>query len=69
MTDDEFQKLGENILKWKNEYYTGKPSVSDQTYDYQEFLYCKEATARGIVKNKVGEQIDGKFYTFVGQIL
>ena len=68
MTDQEFEQLGKNILKWKEEYYKlGNPSVSDEHYDYQEYLYSQEATRRGITKNEVGEMDeDGKFYTYVG---
>jgi NAD-dependent DNA ligase len=69
MTDEQFEELGNNILKWKHEYYKlGKPTLSDEAYDYEEWKYCKEATARGIQKNKLGEMIDGKFYTVIGYI-
>lgn len=67
MTDKQFEQLGKDILRWKYEYYKlGTPSISDEAYDYQEWLYCKEATERGILKNELGEMIDGKFFTFVG---
>lgn len=69
MTDQEFEQRGNDILRYKHEYYKlGKPSISDEKYDYLEWEYCKEATKRGIVKNKLGEMIDGKFYTIVGYI-
>jgi NAD-dependent DNA ligase len=67
MSDEEFNTLGNNILKWKYEYYKlGNPSVSDEQYDYQEWLYRQEATKRGIAKNELGEMIDGSFFIFVG---
>jgi NAD-dependent DNA ligase len=67
MTDLEFETLGNNIVKWKYEYYKlGNPSISDEAYDYNEYLYCKEATSRGIVENMLGKTEDGKFYVYVG---
>ena len=67
MSDSEFDELGKNLLLWKMQYYhLSNPSVSDEHYDYQEWLYCEEATKRGIEKNDVGQMIDGKFFTIVG---
>jgi NAD-dependent DNA ligase len=67
MTDRDFNLLGNNILKWKHEYYVlGMPSVSDYFYDAEEERYRKEAEKRGIQKNDIGEMIDGRFYVKVG---
>jgi len=69
MTKKEFEQLGKNILKWKREYYKlGNPSISDVTYDYQEYLYAQEATKRKIEKNELGQMEDGKFYINVGYV-
>jgi len=67
LTNKEFEQLGKDILRWKYEYYKlGAPTVSDETYDFKEWQYCTEATERGILKNEVGEMVDGKFCTFIG---
>ncbi len=70
MTDLEFETLGNNIIKWKYEYYVlGSPSISDSDYDYKEYLYSKEAEKRGVKSNKLGElDVDGKFFIHVGVI-